>query len=81
MKPSKQWASDHNPGPPKGLLKFTLEDYDYAIRDYCLFAANAETTKHTPHTKNGMTTMASIFLIFALLLAVRWITKVHRAQG
>ena len=30
-------------GRPKGLLKFTREDYEDAVRDYCSFAAAAET--------------------------------------
>ena len=30
-------------GRPKGLLKFTREDYDDAVRDYCSFASAAET--------------------------------------
>lgn len=29
-------------GRPKGLLKFTREDYDDAVRDYCLHASAAE---------------------------------------
>ena len=30
-------------GRPKGLVKFTREDYDDAVRDYCSFAAAAKT--------------------------------------
>lgn len=30
-------------GRPKGLLKFTREDYDDAVRDYCFHASAAET--------------------------------------
>ncbi|MET4589797.1 sigma factor-like helix-turn-helix DNA-binding protein [Arthrobacter sp. 754] len=30
-------------GRPKGLLKFTHEDYEHAVRDFCFFASAAET--------------------------------------
>ena len=30
-------------GRPKGLVKFTREDYDDAVRDYCFYATEAET--------------------------------------
>ncbi|MBP1137327.1 hypothetical protein JOE31_003559 [Arthrobacter sp. PvP023] len=29
-------------GRPKGLVKFTREEYDHALRDYCFFATTAE---------------------------------------
>jgi hypothetical protein len=30
-------------GRPKGLLKFTRDDYDEAVRDFCLFSTAAHT--------------------------------------